>query len=453
MTRYRLLPLFSALLLCLALAACGGKEQPSARAGVPVYTGPPCMDALTLAQDLGAYAPAAGGSTPLVSPAEQEAAAARQKAALFKPWSMTRASRWVQQSLARDFNMKPDKAFTEGKQPFPLDQWQRMVANSNKGAYGKDAGPGITLRHTDLRAMPGSMRYYLRPDLPGEGYPFDYLQHTSLPPGTPVYICNVSADGLWLLAESALSAGWIPAQDAARTDEAFMNDWQSRPLAALIKDHTAVGEVAGHIGTLLPLAGGGSGAGGADAVLYPRRGFSGGAEAATAELLPGSATLVPMPLSPANVARVGNEMMAQPYGWGGLDEKRDCSALTRDLMTPFGLFLPRNSARQAKAGMPVEVAGMTNTEKEAAIIRGAVPFRSLVWMPGHIGLYLGVHNGKALMYHNMWGLRTRDAAGGCDGRAVVGKAVVTTLRPGVERPDLCNPGSFLDRIERAVVLP
>ena len=446
MKQYRFAPLLLALLLSLTLGACGGKSQPGGRPGASVYTGPPCMDALTLRQDLKAYSAAAGGPAPLVSREEQLAAAERQKTAFFKPWAMTKPSRWVQQSLAKDFNMKPDKAFMENKQPFPQDLWQRLAANSNKGAYGKDAGPGITLRHTDLRAMPSAMRYYLRPDLPGEGYPFDYFQHTSLPPGTPVYICNASADGLWLLVESALSAGWVPAQDVAGTDEAFMSAWRERPLAALIRDRVPVGEVVGHIGTLLPLAEG-------DAVLFPKRGHSGRAEAAVSPLPPGSAVAVPLTLSADNVAEVGNEMMAQPYGWGGLDEKRDCSALTRDLMTPFGIFLPRNSSSQARVGLPIELAAMTGNEKEAAIMRQAMPFRSLIWMPGHIGLYLGVHDGKALLYHNMWGLRTRDASGGCNGRAVVGKAVVTTLRPGVERPDLCYPGSFLDRIERAVVLP
>ena len=162
---------------------------------------------------------------------------------------------------------------------------------------------------------------------------------------------------------------------------------------------------------------------------------------------------VPLPLTAEAVARIGNEMMGQPYAWGGLDGKRDCSALTRDLMAPFGIFLPRNSSAQGRAGRPIPLAGMSNEEKEAAILREAPPFRSLIWLRGHIGLYIGSYQGKAMLFHSMWGLRTKDASGGCDNRAVVGKTVVTTLRPGSERPDLCTPGSFLDRIEKVAVLP
>lgn len=439
------------LLVCLGLAGCGGKTAPEVKGP---YAGPPCMDVLTLPQDLTAYAANAGKSRPLLEPSLQADAAARQKETLYRPWRLSKPTRWVRQSLGKNFNMRPGGAYTDNKEPFPQSVWDGLVANSNKKAYGKGAGPAITLRHTNLRAMPTAMRYYLKPDRPGEGYPFDYLQHTSAPPGTPVYICNISADGLWVLVESAATSGWLPARDVAGVDAAFMERWQRAPLAALVRDHVPLGEGAAHIGALLPLAGDApAGFGHALAVLYPRRDASGKAAIDSLTLPPDAAVAVPLPLSADAVARVGNQMMGQAYSWGGLDEKRDCSALTRDLFAPFGFWLPRNSSAQARVGRVIDVAGLSNAEKEAVITREGVPFRSLVWLRGHIGVYLGVYEGKGVIYHNMWGLRTRDASGGCEGRAVVGKAVVTTLRPGVERPDLCNPGSFLDRIERATVLP
>jgi hypothetical protein len=400
------------------------------------------------------YASAAGGDKPLVSPSEQAEAAADQKQALYRPWRMTGPSVWVRQSLGKNFSLRPDKAYTDNKRPFPDSVWNTLVANSNKDSYGAKSGPAIAVRHTDLRAMPGAMRYYLRPDLPGEGYPFDYFQHSSIPVGTPLYICNVSGDGLWLLVESPLTAGWVPAADAARVDEEFMERWQRLPLASLVREPVVLGRTRGIIGTLLPLASPPRpGFGHSFTVFVPGRAASGNAAIEQAVLAPGEAVAVPLQLTPAAVARIGNEMMGQAYAWGGLDGKRDCSALTRDLMTPFGIFLPRNSARQARTGSTILLTGRTNAEKEAAILREASPFRSLISLPGHIGLYLGSYKGKAMLFHNMWGLRTRDASGGCDNRAVVGKAVVTTLRPGVERPDLCSPGSFLDRIERVAVLP
>ena len=440
----------SLLVLCLFVTGCGTKGTGSR----PVAPGVPCQDVLTYPQDLQVYADAVGPDKKLASLSEQQQAADRQKISFYRPWKTATPSKWVKQSLDKNFNMNPSKGYSNDKQPFSMAVWDELVANSNKEAYGEGAGPGITLRHTNLRAMPTRMHYYLKPDLPGEGYPFDYFQHSSLAAGTPLYICNVSKDGQWVLVESSVTSGWMPMQDIASIDEAFMERWQAKPLAAVVRDKTPVGDELCHIGTLLPISGSAPhGRGHSLTVLFPIRGNSGSADIITATLPPDAAVSVPLSLTPREVAMVGNEMMGQPYGWGGLDEKRDCSALTRDLFAPFGIFLPRNSATQSKVGLGFSLAELSMQEKEAVIREQATPFSSLLWLRGHIGVYLGEYKGKSMLFHNMWGLRTRDGQGGCDGRAVVGKGVVTTLLPGVERPDLCVPGSFLERFERLSVLP
>ncbi|MDR1945954.1 MAG: SH3 domain-containing protein [Desulfovibrio sp.] len=422
--------------LCLFLSACAGRGS---------YDGPPCADVLNLPQDLRAYAEAAGGGSRLLSPEAQADAAARGTELFFKPWRHDKAPPYIRRMLLNNFGLKADRAYIDNTRPFPPETWKELEVVCNKPAFGHGAGPAVTLRHCDLRAMPTSLRFYLRPDLPGEGYPFDYFQQTSLPPGVPLYICNISTDGAWMLVESPLSAGWLPARDLARTDEAFMESWRSRPLLALVRDNVNVGGTRAHIGTLLPSAGR---SGDGLSVRYPRRGFSGRAEAATALLPPGSAVTIPLPITADNVAGVGNEMMGQRYTWGGLDEGRDCSALTRDIFVPFGLYLPRHSAAQAKTGRVTPLTGAGG--KEALIMREARPFRSLLFLPGHIALYLGTYEGKGIIFHNIWGLRTRDASGGCDNRAVIGRAVVTTLDPGRERPDLCAGKSLLERMEKIV---
>ncbi|MCX5839103.1 MAG: hypothetical protein NTW71_11385 [Deltaproteobacteria bacterium] len=55
-------------------------------------------------------------------------------------------------------------------------------------------------------------------------------------------------------------------------------------------------------------------------------------------------------------------------------------------------------------------------------------------------LYIGVHQGKPLIFHNFWSIRTRDADGK-KGRVIVGRAAVTTLHPGRELRNLDLPGS------------
>ncbi len=102
-----------------------------------------------------------------------------------------------------------------------------------------------------------------------------------------------------------------------------------------------------------------------------------------------------------------------------------------DLFAPFGIWLPRNSSRQAQAGEVLPLGELFGEEKEKAILDGGIPFLTLIWMKGHIGLYLGEHQGRAAFLHNVWGVKT-ESFWGEEGRAIVGKTVVTTLQPGAE---------------------
>lgn len=67
-------------------------------------------------------------------------------------------------------------------------------------------------------------------------------------------------------------------------------------------------------------------------------------------------------------------MMGQHYGWGGMFGLRDCSAMTRDLLAPFGIWLPRNSVAQARTGSVLPLEGMSTAEKKPPYCVTASPF-------------------------------------------------------------------------------
>jgi hypothetical protein len=142
-------------------------------------------------------------------------------------------------------------------------------------------------------------------------------------------------------------------------------------------------------------------------------------------------------------------MMGQTYGWGELYENRDCAMTLRDLMVPFGRYLPRNGNDQAKAGTYIPITDVSPDMKEAHIINVAVPFSTLVWFSGHIMLYIGQHDGHPLIYHNIWGLRTL-STDNVEGRWLIGKTVITTLSPGCESPLIKTP--LLNRVSGITLL-
>ena len=146
---------------------------------------------------------------------------------------------------------------------------------------------------------------------------------------------------------------------------------------------------------------------------------------------------------------IANELLDQPYGWGGLYQNRDCSAMIQDLFTPFGIWLPRNSKAQAKkGGTYFDLSTLPPNKKESLIIKNSIPYLTLVWLPGHIMLYIGKNNDKAIVFHNIWGLRTTDELG----RKIIGKSVITSLNPGKGIRNIDPNSSLIKKVQGLTLL-
>jgi hypothetical protein len=159
----------------------------------------------------------------------------------------------------------------------------------------------------------------------------------------------------------------------------------------------------------------------------------------------------PRPFTRRELLTEAFSMLGRPYGWGGKDGGYDCSRFLLDLFEPFGIDLPRHSARQAMAGtFAVDVSTLQDPNEkrlliEAAAHRGVV----LLYFPGHIMLYLGTtEKGEPMAIHAFSEFVTP-----CEGSELetinrVDRVVVSdlSLGAGSSRRD------FLSRITRIAVL-
>ncbi|SBV99428.1 NLP/P60 protein [uncultured delta proteobacterium] len=471
------------ILICLtalvSLAACAPKGVDVTRFGLEDAV--VAADLGTFPQDLTVYAERAGKDTALMDPERQGGEDTRFDESFFAAWGGTVSHLPKDEVFEAVKNVDPAKGFAENLRPWGKDRWQELVSNCFMESYGgTPARPAITVGTAQLRRMPTDAPYFLDPGKGGEGFPFDYLQNSALWVGTPVAVIHVSRDRVWAYVQTRLVSGWTRAANLAAVDKAFITAWRSRPMAVLVQDNVELivmdkktdavtgsePAAVGYIGTILPLANAGSLRVPKSPHVYvnlPLRASDGKAIMATALAPMYGTRKKPLHLTPLNVALVGNAMMGQPYGWGGLFGQRDCSAAMHDLFAPFGVWLPRNSRPQGQMGTRLDVAGLTPDQKEEKIMREGTPFFSLVSMPGHVGLYLGAYpkpgeketRDVPVMFHNVWGLRI-DSGSGADkreGRAVIGKAVVTSLRPGVEHEGISSPAGILDRISGLAILP
>ncbi len=471
------LALWLTLLALLAgLAACAARVP-----GFP--PGTLVEDVRRLPQDPAFYVAAdttlakASALTPL-PPERQAALAQRYVTRLLSPWNQNATSLKPEEAFWGVASYGNKQGYGENIQPRPKEWTQERVADMNREAFPSLAAKAVTLRNTVLRVMPTHRPFFYDFREAGEGYPFDYFQNSAVWAGTPVFVSHASRDGAWVFVETAFASGWTPSEDVAWMDDAALARWRAglgvttktdasdssgvstATGAAILHDNVALRDASGrflatvHVGAVLPLASPTATSTDTDGltVLFPVPDLAGKAALVTARLPTNAATRLPLPLSAANVASVASRLAGQSYGWGGMYEDRDCSALMRDLFAPFGIWLPRNSGPQGKQGRVVDVSALPDAAKERAIVEGAVPFRTLLGMRGHIMLYLGTYQGRAVIFHDIWGVRTLDRQKR-EGRLVIGKAAITTLTPGDEFEDVRRAKkSLLSRIQTMAIL-
>ncbi len=397
---------------------------------VPVDSIP---DIRNLKQDHTAYLQAVRTDADLVPLEEQLRLDRHYNERYFSPWHRS-SPRYSREDVEEEFREGFGKAgFGENRRLHDAVWVRRVYSNAQLESYPNSGRRAITIVHVHMRTVPT-----LKPNFRSCGpvacdYPFDRFQQTLVAANTPLWVSHVSADGAWLLAETGYTYGWIPARDAAWVDEAFVTRWEAGRYVTVLHDETPLYSVDGrflfkaHLGMMFPEEGP---IGGPHLVLAAVADENGRAVIRQVVLPEAEAAVKPLPLTRRNMARMANVLIGQPYGWGGMYENRDCSATVRDLFAPFGIWLPRNSKDQARdGGRWVDLSRLSPPEKERVIRKDGVPYLTLLYLKGHIMLYMGVHDDSVLVFHNFWSVRMKGKAG-LKRKRIVGQAAITTLRPG-----------------------
>ncbi len=248
----------------------------------------------------------------------------------------------------------------------------------------------VVSQGTDLHCVPLDGGLYRPPADPD----FDRNQCSSVHVGELVRVHRISADGLWRYVHAGHTVGWLrgevltpplPAWRARhfahRSDHdrlVILDDW-----VMLSTGHQA------RMGTSFPLLGRTDD--GSYHVLAPtNHGLADAFIEASADVHEG-----PLPLTRRNVLARVAPRLGETYGWGGMGRGRDCSRLLLDTLALFDVRLGRHSGVQASSGgQVINVAGLDERAKLAAIRAAGRRGVVLLYMPGHIMLYLGEFDGK-----------------------------------------------------------
>lgn len=354
----------------------------------------------------------------------------------YTPWSYAAAPICAKEA------QWPVSAFVSGygSNLRPVDPlWiPQLVIQSNFEAFSTVNRPAITLKWMNIRVFPTPKPLYKNPSIPGEGYPFDLLQNSSVAFNEPIFVSHYSKDGSWAYVFTNNASGWVESDGISLISSEQIRLINEKEKVYVTQDAVPLYNQSNRfvtysrIGMVLPLK---EETPDGFKVLFVKH--TGTLEEMT--IPKESAHKGVHLLNKEDLNKIGTHLLRNTYGWGGMFEERDCSSMIRDMLTPFGIWLPRNSASQAKKGEVVSFKGLDNSQKIALIKEKGIPFETILYKKGHVLLYVGTYEDNVMVMHNIWGIRTIDSSGK-KGRVIVGKAVITTLQMGreVENFDVNN---------------
>lgn len=367
----------------------------------------------------------------------------------FKPWSLSSLD-LPSQDFGWEVRFVRRKPIYRAKgSVISASVYEKWINNANYGDLDSKRYKAITIKRTNVKALPTSASFFRDPRRTGEGFPFDYNQNSALHINIPLYISHFSKDYRWAFVRASYSFGWIKTSDLAIVNKKFIKKFKNDNYAMVVKDDLRLYDEKNKalsiikLGALFPIA---KSSKHAKSYLVAKRNKKGQASIHKVKLTnPHLLAKKPLAFTAKNVAIIAREFYGEPYGWGGSYQCRDCSATTRDFLGVFGIFLRRNSSKQAKDGKSIKIKNWSKAYKKKFINENADPFRSLLYVPGHIVLYLGQYNGEPVIMHTYWGVRKKNGT-----KLITGRTIITTTEPGKERRDVKERSKLINTLRSIV---
>ncbi|MDA7816814.1 SH3 domain-containing protein [Sulfurimonas sp.] len=329
------------------------------------------------------------------------------------------------------FSYKYGNSYGENFQLLRESFFEDMYNDANFDNFSSVNKRALTLKETNIRAFPTIKPLLRDPSLAGEGFPFDYLQNSTVHANKPIFISHYSKDKKWAYAFTSFTSGWIKSDEFVYMGIKESELCKAAKQIKITKEGVPIYDEYGtfmfysKIGMMFSL------------ISEDDKQFTVLTVSSSANSQPlyrkstiskSVATDKTLKLNNDNLSTIIHEVMKTNYGWGGIYGQRDCSSMLRDLFSPFGIWLPRNSYQQSKRGLVISLEGMSSEEKIQTIKDKAIPFETLLYKKGHIVLYVGTFEEDIVVFHNVWGIKTKKDS--VEGRVVIGKPIFSTLKLG-----------------------
>lgn len=285
----------------------------------------------------------------------------------------------------------------------------------------------LVVTRTDMRTYPTDDRYYRR----GEERNLDRFQENGLFPGDAVAVLHNSEDKAWFFVQSYNYAAWVRSEHIAIGEGQTIGRYKNASRFLVITgdkvwtsfnpDIPALSELQLDMGIGIPLADPesvdnnvyGQNPYASHTVLLPLRKRQGLLEIKPALIARNKdVSLGYIPFTRENIIRQAFKFLGERYGWGHSYNARDCTGFVMEVYKTFGILMPRNSGQQGAGsfGENTRFSPESNREEKLDALK-RMDIGDLIYVPGHVLMYIGDVNGEPYVIHDVSVFRYIDENG------------------------------------------
>jgi len=302
----------------------------------------------------------------------------------------------------------------------------------------------LVINRSDMRAYPTDDRFYKKQ----ESQNLDRFQENGLFPGDALAVLHVSADKLWSFVQSYNYAAWVRSENIAIGDRNIIQNYKNTsPFLIITGDKVwtsfnpevpALSELQLDMGIRVPLAESdtktnslyGQNPYTSHTVLLPLRNKTGRLEIKPALIARNKdVNKGYIPFTRENITRQAFKFLGERYGWGHSYNARDCTGFVMEIYKTFGIQMPRNTGQQGSGdfGENIRFSADSSVDEKLQALK-KMDIGDLIYVPGHVLMYIGKVDGQPYVIHDVSIFRYTDDNGKYY-EGVLNSVAVTPLIP------------------------
>lgn len=285
----------------------------------------------------------------------------------------------------------------------------------------------LVVTRSDMRTYPTDDSYYRKK----VNQNLDRFQENGLFPGDALAILHISADGDWAFVQSYNYAAWVRVENIAVGDREEIQQYKDSDRFLVVTgdkvwtpfnpEIPALSEIQLDMGIRLPLADPvsiennlyGQNPYTSHTIVLPTRTPEG-------KLLLRQALIARnqdvnhgfIPFTRENIIRQAFKFLGERYGWGHSNNARDCTGFVMEIYKSFGIYMPRNTGQQGEASFGQNTRFTEDSSKEEKLLAlKHMDVGDLIYVPGHVLMYIGDVDGEPYVIHDVSLFRYEDENG------------------------------------------